>query len=144
MSGQNGATNPGSDSGGAGGAALPLSSGGGAGNPSGAGSGLSGWGPDAGTGGVLFLVVGGTLTIGATGIISANGSRGGTGDCTYSLSTGGGASGGGSIWLMYGTAYANSGTVQANGGTSATRPGSNPGGEGGTGGAGSVTLMKIA
>lgn len=88
------------------------------GNPPGSsnGSGVAG---ASGTGGLLFLVVGGTLTIGASGSITANGitaSRNpASGGGSYQLATGG-ASGGGSVNILYRTAYVNNGSVTANGG----------------------------
>jgi hypothetical protein len=68
-----------------------------------------------GTGGLIILVVGGTLTLGGQGLITADGST----DSIYSDTTraGGGASGGGNIVLAYKTAFINNGgSVSANGG----------------------------
>ena len=69
----------------------------------------------SGTGGLIILIVGGTLTIGSSGAITAEGVSGGI----YSGSTrgGGGASGGGNIVVAYKTALNNSGAITANGGT---------------------------
>ena len=78
---------------------------GGAGNPGGSdGSvGVSG-NNDAGggTGGLLFLIVKGNLTIGSSGSIQANGKRGGDSTATSDNSSMGGGSGGGHIMIMCG------------------------------------------
>ena len=50
--------------------------GGGAGNPKGAGYGGNVSGGGNGNGGVIWLIVGGNLTIGGSGVISANGNTG--------------------------------------------------------------------
>lgn len=120
---------------------------GGAGNPGGDGGG--GWqgrtsrGPAGknGTGGLIILIVGGNLTIGATGSIEAKGS---TSDNNGAGSAGG--SGGGNIVLAYTGAYTNNGTVSAAGGLQiegndeavpqASRLGSG-------GGAGSVQILRV-
>jgi hypothetical protein len=88
--GENGGAN-----GGKGGAALgSQASGGGAGNPGGAG--ISGFNGSNGTGGVLIIIVGGTLS--GNGSIQANGADGGSaGGVT------GGGSGGGSVTVLFGT-----------------------------------------
>ena len=127
--GNNGAAN-----GGAGGLAVDgngSGAGGGAGNPAGAGvsPGLVG---TSGTGGLLILVVRGNLTIGASGIISSNGSNGGNAHSP------GGASGGGSVIVLYGGTLNNTGTIQASGGI-----GGSGGYNGGDGGAGSTLLKQI-
>lgn len=76
---------------------------GGAGNPGGPdGSvGVSG-NNDAGdgTGGLLFLIVKGNLTIGSSGSIQANGTRGGDSTANNDNSSMGGGSGGGHIMIM--------------------------------------------
>lgn len=108
--------------------------GGGAGNPGGApyNGGSTG---STGTGGFLALVVGGNLTIGASGVISSDGSDGGDGGPNGPYPGGGGASGGGRVVVLYGGTLSNSGSVQANGGD-----GGPPAGQpGGAGGAGQVT-----
>ncbi|MBN2140853.1 MAG: hypothetical protein JW718_07585 [Desulfovibrionaceae bacterium] len=106
---------------------------GGAGNPGGAGEGHGESGDD-GTGGLIVLIVGGDLTIGANGKIESNGADGGDGvsaDCTA-----GGASGGGPILVLYAGDLSNSGTIQSNGGSGGTGVGQ--GKIGGNGGAGSI------
>lgn len=81
--------------------------GGGAGNPGGAryncNASTAG---STGTGGLLILIVAGTLTISSTGRIDSNGSNGGN--------DGGGGSGGGSV-NIFAQAITNNGSVTANG-----------------------------
>lgn len=116
-------------------------SGGGSGNPPGAGSAGSGTSvtnATAGGGGTLYLIVGGNLTIGSSGIITANGSAGGsvTTDGVHNGAAGGG-SGGGRIVILYAGSLSNSGTIRANGGAGGTS--TSPGYSGGAGGAGNIT-----
>lgn len=76
---------------------------GGAGNPGGPdGSVGQNGNNDAGdgTGGLLFLIVQGNLTIGSSGSIQANGTRGGDSSATNDNSSMGGGSGGGHIMIM--------------------------------------------
>jgi len=105
---------------------------GGAGNPAGADQ---GGGPTQdGTGGLLLLVVGGDLTIGATGVVSANGKNGG--DAVTGM--GGGGSGGGNVLTLYAGTLTNNGSIAADGGAGG------PGGtNGGAGGAGSVQTAQV-
>jgi len=126
--------------------------GGGAGNPGGGGSGVNsaanGYGvgnatPNGnaggnGTGGLIILIVGGTLTIGSGGSITANGSAGGAKSRSEDGS-GGGGSGGGSINLVYRSSYVNNGSVSVSGGAggSGNRSGS-------AGGNGSIQILKVA
>ena len=92
--------------------------GGGAGNPKGAGYGGNVSGGGNGNGGVIWLIVGGNLTIGGSGVISANGN---TGNNTWGdFNSAGGGSGGGRIIIAHKGTYSNSGTVQANGGNGGT------------------------
>jgi len=87
--------------------------GGGAGNPQGSGY-ASHSGAQDGTGGCIWLIVGGNLTIGGSGSIVANG---GTGDSTSGdFNSAGGGSGGGRIIIAHKGTYSNSGTVEAVGG----------------------------
>ena len=129
------------DYGGAGGAGMgstfgppppPSDSAGGAGNPGGAGAHSGGSGAD-GTGGLLWLVVGGDLTI--TGSITAQGSSGGAGGSEYGPN-GGGGSGGGAVMIIYAGTLSNSGTISAAGG-SAGSP------YGGAGGAGGTHIIQV-
>lgn len=108
--------------------------GGGAGNPAGGSTGTSTGGTN-GTGGLIILVVKGNLIIGASGVITANGSLGGyTSDDVNN--TEGGSSGGGRIIIAHKGTYTNNGTVQANGGIKSA-------GAGGNGGAGSITVQQV-
>jgi hypothetical protein len=118
---------------------------GGAGNPNGnnGNNGLSGKNYDNtpnGGGGLIVLVVGGNLTIGASGIITAQGQPI---EQSYSNSPGnGGSSGGGSILLAYRGTYSNSGSVTADGGVDSGYNGYG-GSNGGDGGNGSVHTLQI-
>jgi hypothetical protein len=107
----------------------PGSSGGGAGNPVGSGGTAGG----IGVGGLLILIVRGSVTI--NGTISNNGATGG-GATSSPGAGGGGGSGGGRIMIIYGGTYINGGTVVANGGA-----GSSP--RGAAGGAGAITVKKV-
>lgn len=89
--------------------------GGGAGNPKGGGSGTYGVAQD-GTGGVIWLIVGGNLTIGSSGVISANGRNGGNsggGD----FNSAGGGSGGGRIIIAHKGTFTNNGSITVTGGS---------------------------
>ena len=108
--------------------------GGGAGSPSGGGAdgGASGQG---GAGGIIWLVVKGDLTIGASGSIVANGSAGGSGSGGNS-NGGGGGSGGGAILTACAGSVTNSGTMSSAAGSG----GASDYGVGGSGGAGGVLI----
>jgi hypothetical protein len=103
------------------------SGGGGAGLPAG-GNG------SPGVGGLLILIVRGSITI--NGILSSNGTTGGA---SGPAGGGGGGSGGGRIIVIYGGTYINGGSVVANGGSG----GSGSPGPGGAGGAGAITVKKV-
>lgn len=116
--------------------------GGGAGNNGGSnwdGSG-SGWANPGGngTGGVLYLIVGGNLTIGDSGVIQADGVAGGTNNY---YGAAGGSSGGGAATVLYGGDLSNSGAVRANGGPAPY--GGSHGSPGGAGGNGLVVLEQV-
>lgn len=105
--------------------------GGGAGNGRGStwNSGTS-WeqaGAENGTGGLLFLIVGGTLTINSGGLIEANGAKGSPGGAGDGR---GGGSGGGVVNVLYKNII-NNGVIQAVGVPSSTGSG-NQGGDGST------------
>ena len=100
------------------------STGGGAGNPGGSGS-RGGYAGETGTGGLLIIY---SNTIINNGTINSNGSNGGY------ASRDGGSSGGGSINLFY-KETTNKGNINANGGSI---------GNGGAGGAGSITIGNIS
>jgi hypothetical protein len=74
-------------------------------------------------GGVIFLIVGGDLTIGASGRISADGGNGSAGTpgggCTAQPGGTGGGSGGGRVIVVYAGALINNGVIRASGGNSA-------------------------
>lgn len=144
INGTAGATN-----GGAGGAAgsagigAGQAGGGGAGNSPGAGAnGAGGAHTDAtgGGGGTIYLIVGGNLTIGGAGVITANGANGGAATAGAGVnSAGGGGAGGGRIVVLYAGTLSNSGTIRANGGAGGTATGGTVNNPGGAGGAGVVT-----
>lgn len=108
--------------------------GGGAGNPGGLGDrgNTSGSNGSNGTGGGLYVFCEGNITIGATGVISSNGSNGGTG------SRGGGGSGGGIVHVYRQGTLTNSGSITANGGAGGTATFA-----GGAGGAGWVNSEQL-
>ena len=88
---------------------------GGAGNPGGSDGPIGQYGNnDAGdgTGGLLFLIVRGNLTIGSSGSIQANGTRGGDSTVNNDNSSMGGGSGGGHIMIMCG-GNINGGSINA-------------------------------
>ena len=130
----------------AGGLGGGPSGGGGAGNPqglAGAGSPIAGTAGAIGVGGLLILIVRGSVTI--NGTLSSNGANGSNGtapspDSSYQ-SGGGGGSGGGRIMIIYGGTYNNTGTIVVNGGSGAVGNLGNY--VGGAGGAGSTTVKKV-
>jgi hypothetical protein len=90
----------------------------GGGGGAGAASGTSGGG---GAGGGVLILIGRTITVDASGIISARGGNGGNASGTGPVG-GGGGGGGGTIYLEYYT-YTNNGTVRVDGGTGGTPSG---------------------
>lgn len=116
--------------------------GGAAGNP---GSPASTWGAagDTGTGGIIILVCGGTLS--GSGLIRSTGSRAGV-FVTNTNSGGGSAGGGAAILLAVTNSY--SGSYDMAGGiTAGAEPGLGASGNtryGGAGGAGSVRIMTVS
>jgi hypothetical protein len=127
--------------GGAGGAASVAGHpdmGGGAGNPG--GSGASGGGTGAsGSGGILWLLVKGDLTIGGSGSIEADGTDGGTGSGNPGV--GGGGTGGGCVFVAYAGTLSNSGTITAARGDRGS--GGVYTGSGSNGGAGGVHTIQV-
>jgi len=92
-----------------------------------------------GTGGLIILVVGGTLTIGGQGLITVDGVTGP--QFSNADRGGGGASGGGNMVLAYKTAFINNGgSYTANGGNQWGWNGSQIGGAGGNG---SIQTLQI-
>jgi hypothetical protein len=111
---------------------------GGAGHPAGtnANSGiLANAGDGYAGGGALILIVGGNLTIGATGIITCSALTLPTGG----IAGGGGHAGGGNIILAHRGTYTNNGTVTVQGGQ-ATNTNEQRGGHGGSG---SLQVLQI-
>lgn len=123
-------------------------SGGGAGNPPGTGyvgsSGVVSNSPGGG-GGFLALFVRGNLTIGASGVISSQGSRGGNCTAYIHRSGGGGGAGGGNIIIAHAGKLTNNGTLTAAGGAGGIGNGgsvsNNNGGAGGNGSVQGPTLI---
>ena len=127
----------------------------GAGNPNGAtpyiGQGTGGAtridsGED-GTGGVIWLIVGGNLTIGANGKIDVSGSKadGIDGNGYNWLSTGGG-SGGGAVKIAHRGTFTNNGTINVSGGLGGLLEDYGSGGysgKGGAGGVGTLTVLQV-
>ena len=117
--------------------------GGGAGNPGGThgkylSSGTGGSSGGNGTGGLIILFVKGTITIGPSGIISADGVAGGNATAG-SQRIGGGGSGGGAIHIFHKGTYTKFGTIRADGGAGGTGY-ATPGGNGGNG---TINIVQI-
>ena len=115
---------------GSGGTGAYMTGGVGGASPGGAGGGAyiylgndygaerSGSAGDGYPGGGLWLFVGGTLTITATGIVSADGGNGGDSGTynTTRVGGGGGGGGGGVVCIVHTGIFSNAGSVHANGG----------------------------
>jgi len=115
---------------------------GGAGNPGGTGSYTGGDGGD-GCGGLLILLVGGDLTIGASGGVYAKGVAGSSRQTSGQYIPGSG-SGGGSVIVCYKGTLSNSGTINVDGGIlSAADNGDNTSYPSPQGGAGSYQLINV-
>ncbi len=120
---QNTNAGDGEANGGRGGTAIGGASGGGTGNPGGTAGGINGATGNSGTGGTLIVIVGGTFS--GTGSITA----GGVGGIRPGGAVAGGASGGGSVTVLYGTdtssitptATGGSGNFSGNGGNGTAR-----------------------
>lgn len=113
---------------------------GGAGNPVGTGA-AGHTSAQSGTGGVIWLIVGGNLTIGASGVISANGSYGGnSGGGDFNCA--GGGSGGGRIIIAYKGTYTNNGSITVTGGAGGTCN-SNASDSGQQGMNGTITTLQV-
>lgn len=109
--------------------------GGGWGNGAGGGSNIEGHG------GLMWVVVKGNITVGASGSIEAHGGRGQITGLGAAAAAGGGGTGGGAIHVLYGGTLTNNGSIAANGGSSGgTVGGVSPGG---TGGAGGVNTSQV-
>lgn len=118
---------------------------GGGGNPAGT-NGASGikanYGAGYNGGGALILIVGGNLTIGASGVINANGHD--MPRNSSNVAGAGGGAGGGNILIAHRGTYTNNGTVEAVGGLGDRNVGSPGNNQGGGGGTGSVQVIQIA
>jgi|2_EtaG_2_1085320.scaffolds.fasta_scaffold11845_2 hypothetical protein len=134
--------------GGSGGSSHNAWTGGGAGNPGAANQVHGGWtggtpNTAEGLGGLLILIVQGNLTVGASGVITAQGGRGGGVPLPDSSgAAGGGCGGGGRLIYAYGGTLSNSGSITAAGGVS-TSGEAGAAGPGGSGGAGVVTGLAV-
>jgi hypothetical protein len=121
--------------------------GGGAGNPGGSGATASGGSASSGssgTGGLLVLYVTGTLTFGASGILTSVGSAGGNASGDAEDETcGGGGSGGGHIDIFYKT-LSGSASYDVSGGAGGVAGGSGGRSNGGAGGAGSTRATEVS
>ena len=93
---------------------------------------------EGGTGGLLVLIVGGTLTINSGGSIQANGFSGP--NFSNANRGGGGASGGGNVVVAYKGGMLNNGSITANGGARWGWANSQIGGAGGNG---SVQILQV-
>jgi len=110
------------------------------GGPGGSGGSNGGGNGASGGGGVIFLIVGGMLTIGPTGTVSSDGTAGSGG--TGFSGGGGGGSGGGRLVILYARNLSNAGTVRADGGTGGA-PSQTSWTGGGAGGMGAITIERI-
>lgn len=132
--GANGTTNSGGDT---------AYGGSGAGNPAGL---LAPGSPaatvDSGAGGLIILLVKGSITIGSGATVSSNGNTGGAGtrNAGGAQAGGGGGSGGGMIICVYGNSFTNNGSITVSGGAGGATSGAYVGGDGG---AGTITIRKV-
>ena len=127
---------------------------GGAGNPNGGESTTGGYNGatnisngESGNGGIIWLIVGGNLTIGASGVINVQGSRSDSidGNGYPWLNTGGG-SGGGAVRIAHRGTFTNNGTINVAGGVAGTNTdgGNNQyNAEGGNGGVGTSVIQQV-
>ena len=130
------------------------SGGGGAGNPNGIEATNSGYGGatnidsgEDGTGGVIWLIVGGDLTIGASGKIDVSGSNADSIDGNgNNWLSGGGGSGGGAVKIAYKGTLTNNGAIDVSGGTGGQATDAGNGyysSHGGNAGVGTSTLIQV-
>jgi hypothetical protein len=114
---------------------------GGAGNPGGAAAGSHGTNPETGVGGIIWLVVGGNIVIGANGKLEAEGKTGGL---AYAD---GGSTGGGAIFVLHTGTYTvdntNSTPISSQGGQAVAGSPSYVAGHGGDGGFHVAQLSQI-
>ena len=132
-------SNVGVDFGGGGGTAQGFNSGSGSsngsGNPPGTNTSYSGAVGNYGTGGIIWLIVGGDLTIGSGATIEAKGVIGGSG---AGSGASGGSTGGGAIMALYVGTLTNNGAIEVDGG-----PANTTGADGGAGGTGGKHTAQI-
>jgi hypothetical protein len=117
-----------------------TSASGGAGNPGGGGGGNYGNDGEDICGGILWLVVGGDVSISGTVTAKGGSSGNANGGGMAGGSTGGG-SGGGILMILHGGSYSNSGTVTADGGAAGNAQSTSQ--KGGTGGDGAVIVSQV-
>ena len=116
-----------------------FSASGGAGNPAGNNSGdNANTASDSKCGGILWLVVGGDVSV--TGTVTAAGGNTGAVNTGCSAAASGGGSGGGVVMILHAGTYSNSGTVTAAGGTA----GNGANADGADGGAGAVVVAQVS
>lgn len=127
---------------------------GGAGNPNGTESSTGGYGGatnisngESGNGGVIWLIVGGNLTIGSNGVINVQGSRSdGVDGNSYNWCQSGGGSGGGAVRIAHRGTFTNNGTINVAGGVAGQIIDDGSGqysGIGGDGGAGTSVIQQV-
>jgi len=141
-----GASYGGTGGNGARGAHGDARSGGGGGNAGGTGrqgTKCCGYNGDAGTGGMIWLIVQGNLTVGGSATIEAKGRQGGSATGAYLEGAGGGGTGGGAVQVMYAGALSNTGTVSAAGGSGGSGKWTAYGGVGGDGGTSVVQVLGL-
>jgi len=134
-----------SDYGGGGGGGVrnwsaQTSASGGAGNPGGGGGGNYGNDGEDVCGGILWLIVGGDVSISGTVTAKGGSSGNANGGGMAGGSTGGG-SGGGVLMILHGGSYSNTGTVTADGGVPGNAQAASQ--KGGIGGDGAVIVSQV-
>ena len=90
-----------------------------------------------GSGGLLWLAVGGDLTIASGATLEAKGGGGGQAN-SHGNSAGGAGSGGGAVMVLYHGTYSNSGSISTGGGSGGSAQGA--GGNGGGGGTNTTSV----
>ena len=90
-----------------------------------------------GSGGLIWLVVGGTLTIGSGATVEAKGGNGGIAN-SHGNSSGGAGSAGGAIMILHYGALTNNGSISTSAGS-----GGSGGGAGGNGGSGGLHTSQV-
>jgi len=127
---------------------------GGAGNPNGTESSAGGYGGatnisngESGNGGVIWLIVGGNLTIGSNGVINVQGSRSdGVDGNGYNWCQSGGGSGGGAVRIAHRGTFTNNGTINVAGGVAGQITDDGTGqysAVGGDGGVGTSVIQQV-